>query len=189
MADTASSPPTPPGAATAVHTGTVLRAYRPRAYLIPFGVWSLLIWGIWVLFLLTQVMSWVKQPDAMQAQIAAWGPGQWATALGVPIAILAAQLLLSAWLCRRHIEVRADHVVVHGVLRRTEVPILNVEALDQLYDMRAMGTSLRLHYLGELDARRISGWLMRSDDVAALGRWILARNRGLAAAPPSLPIS
>ena len=89
----------------------------------------------------------------------------------------------------RNLEFDEGDMAVHGVLRRTEVPILNVEALDQLYDMRAMGTSLRLHYLGELDARRISGWLMRSDDVAALGRWILARNRGLAAAPPSLPIS
>ncbi len=186
MADTARSPHNPPAATTAVQAGTVLHAHRPRAYLIPFGVWSLLIWGIWLLALLGQIAALVNPPEAAQASQVARTPGTLAdgvVALAIPLAILAAQLVLSAWLCRRRIEVLADRVVVHGMLRRTEVPVLGVEAVDQLYDMRSISTWLRLHYVGELDTRRISGWLMRPDDMAALGRWILARNREAAAAP------
>lgn len=165
----------------AVQTGDVLHACRPCAYLAPFGVLSLAVWGLWAIALCAPVIGWLNKRELMQEQMAAWPPATWAVIAGIPLAILAAQMLSSAWLSRRRIEVHADRVIVRGVLRDTEVPIQGVVSVVQHFDMHALSSSLRLHYHAETRVRTVSGWLFSSADLEALGAWIVQRNRVLGA--------
>ena len=164
-----------------IGTGDVIHTCRPCAWLAPFGVLSLAVWGLWAIALCAPVIGWINKRELMKEQIAAWTPGVWAAIVGVPLAILAVQLGLSAWQARRRIEVHADRVIVRGVLRDTEVPIQGVVSVVQHFDMHALSSSLRLRYHSETRVRTISGWLFGGNDMTALGAWIVQRNRVMGA--------
>lgn len=161
----------------AIQTGDVIRACRPCAYLAPFGVLSLAVWGLWAIAICAPVIGCINKRELMQEQVAAWTPDIWAAIAAVPLAILAVQLGSSAWLARRRIEVHADRVIVRGVLRDTEVPIQGVVSVVQHFDMHALSSSLRLRYHAETRVRTVSGWLFGGQVMTALGAYIVQRNR------------
>lgn len=160
-----------------IQPGDVIATCRPCAWLAPFGVLSLALWGLWAVALCAPVIGWINKRELMQSQIAEWSPAVWAAVVGVPVLILGAQLSLSAWLSRRRIEVHADRVIVRGVLRDTEVPIQGVVSVVQHFDLHALSSSLRLRYHAETRARTVSGWLFGGADMTALGAYIVQRNR------------
>ncbi|RZL63010.1 MAG: hypothetical protein EOP81_14280 [Variovorax sp.] len=160
-----------------VQPGDVIPACRPCAYLAPFGILSLAVWGLWAIAIFAPITGWINKRELMQQQVAAWTPDIWAAVVGIPLAILAVQLGTSAWLARRRIEVHADRVIVRGVLRDTEVPIQGVVSVVQHFDMHALSSSLRLRYHSETRVRTVSGWLFGGQVMTALGAYIVQRNR------------
>lgn len=164
-----------------VTAGDVLHTCGPCVYLAPFGIISLGVWGLWVVALCAPVIGWINKRELMQEQMAGWGSATWAAIVCVPLAFACTQWLLSRWLRRRRIEVFADRVVVRGVLRNTEVPIQGVVQVLQHYDKHSLSSSLKLHYHAATRVRTISGWLFSAKDMAALGAYIVERNRVLGA--------
>lgn len=164
-----------------MHAGDVLRASPWHVYLAPFGVLSLAVLGLWAIALAAPIVGWLNKRELMLAQMAEWNSATWTAIVCVPLAVLTLQVLLRLWLRRRHIEVFADHVRIRGVLRETAVPIQGVVSVVQRYDMRALSSSLQLHYHAETRVRNISGWLISSRALEALGSYIVARNRVLQA--------
>lgn len=165
----------------AVRAGDVLHASPWHVYIAPFGVISLAVWGLWAVALTAPLIGWLNKRELMMSQVAGWDNPTWAAIVGTPIAILVVQVLLRLWLRRRRIEVFADHVCIRGVLRETRVPIQGVVSVVQHYDMHALSSSLRLHYHAETRVGKISGWLISSRALGALGNYIAARNQVLQA--------
>lgn len=164
-----------------VRAGDVLRASPWHLYIAPFGVISLAVWGLWAIALTAPLVGWLNKRELMMSQVAGWDNATWVAIAGVPLVILAFQVLLRLWLRRRRIEVFADRVCVRGVLRDTQVSIQGVVSVVQHYDMHALSASLRLHYHAETRVGHISGWLISSRALEALGSYIVARNRVLQA--------
>lgn len=164
-----------------VRAGDVLRASPWHVYIAPFGVISLAVWGLWAVALTVPIMGWLNKRELMMRQVAGWDTTTWTAIVGVPLAILTFQVLLRLWLRRRRIEVFSDRVYVRGVLRDTEVPIQGVVSVVQHYDMHALSSSLRLHYHAETRVGKVSGWLISSRALGALGNYIVARNQVLQA--------
>ncbi len=162
-----------------IQAGDVLRASPAHVYGAPFGVLSLAMWGLWAVALAVPVMGWLNKRELMMSQIAGWTGATWATVLGVPLAVLTLQVLLRLWLRHRRIEVFADRVRIRGALKDVEVPIQGVVSVVQHFDMHALSSSLRLHYHAETRVRTISGWLISSRALEALGAYIVTRNRAL----------
>ncbi|WP_198087164.1 hypothetical protein [Variovorax sp. E3] len=163
----------------AVRAGDVLRSSPFHVYVAPFGILSLAVWGLWCIALCAPVIGWIRKRELMVEQVAGWNGATWAAIVGVPLGVLACQVLLRLWLRGRRIEVFADRVRIRGALADSEVPIQGVIAVTQHYDMRALSSSLRLRYHAETRVRKISGWLISSRELEALGSYIVARNRAL----------
>lgn len=166
---------------TTVRAGDVLRASPFHAYVAPFGVLSLAVWGLWVIALCSPLIGWMKKGELMMEQVASWDGSVWAAVIGIPLGILAVQVLLRLWLRQRRIEVFADRVHIRGVLADTEVPIQGVTHVVQHYDVRALSSHLRLEYHAETRVRKISGWLINPRALEALAAYIVSRNEALQA--------
>lgn len=162
-----------------VRAGDVLRTSPFHVYVAPFGILSLAVWGLWSVVLCIPIMGWLNKRELMMEQMAGWNAATWTAIVGVPLGVLAFQVLLRLWLRQRRIEVFADRVVVRGALANTEVPIQGVIAVTQRYDMHALSSSLRLEYHAETRTRKISGWLVSSRALEALASYIAARNQVL----------
>lgn len=81
-----------------IQPGDVIATCRPCAWLAPFGVLSLALWGLWAVALCAPVIGWINKCEPMQAHIAGWSPAVWAAVAGAQVLLLGALLSVGNWI-------------------------------------------------------------------------------------------